>query len=1160
MCVQPPSVTVAGRASLRRSPCAAFTSLVSVTCPTCGTVNPADHRFCSVCGTPLHGQAAAFPIIRPSAPIRSERRLVSVLFADLVGFTSLSEDRDPEDVRAVLTAFFERARETIGRFGGVVDKFIGDAVMAVWGAIEAHEDDAERAVRAGLDLIDSVVALGDDLAVPLTARVGVLSGEASVGPGGNDRGLVVGDLVNTASRLQAMAEPGTVVVGESTFLAVGGAVQFESLGSREVRGRSEPVTAYRALRVATGRDTARPDWLEPPFLGRDDELRILKDQLHETAATRQARLVSIVGDPGIGKKQLARELRAYAEGISDPVLWHSGRSPSWGENAALLPVAEMVRSRLGIAETDEPAKSRLKLRTAIADLIPDERERLWMEPLIAGVLGLDDVPRDDRNELFAALRSFFQRVSERGTAVLVFEDLHQAEQTTLDFIAELTERSTKHPILIITLARPDLIHRRPDWASAGPNVVPMQLAPLPDEVMRSLVSEMVPGLPARAVESLLERAAGIPLYAVEFMRMLLASGDIAREGDGFVLVGDLEEVAVPDSLQSIIGARLDRLPPVERDLIQDAAVLGLTFYADGLAALRGDGHDVLPRQLDTLVSKELLALEDDSRVTGGGRYRFAQALIREVAYGRLSRGDRHSKHLRAAEHFESLGEIELAGKVARHYLNAYETAPRDRSDDLKQRACRALCSAATRAANLQAHDQALRLWEQSIAISDEPADRAEIHESAAVAALRAGVYDSGVRHAADAASIYEAAGDVDGRLRALTTQASLHLMHFHAPEAVALLEPFHGGESGTPSTRLVLDLEYARALMLNHEHARAAAAAEAALSGAEGVVGPEAIIDGIITRATALASLGRTLEAAALLRGATDLADEHQLHAQAARALNNLSVVVAADSPRQAGSIAMDMLERGRRFADSARLYRMRNTVAEHLIAEGRFDEAVALLGEVDLDTLPDLWQQMYRLTLASEEGYRRPSPEVFDRARDILAGWEDSTDPQMRQIVTSAQVSIDILLGDIASALARATPSELGAAEETPVIIASMWSRDPHHITQAMEHVDALPMQGRFTTAVRTLLVATLDAVEGRTDDAVSGFTAAIDILDAVGTGMDRAQARALFAATVGHDRPEAAAAGRVALEWIRSVGALQLERAWADGLPHGASIAAAG
>jgi hypothetical protein len=326
------------------------------------------------------------------------------------------------------------------------------------------------------------------------------------------------------------------------------------------------------------------------------------------------------------------------------------------------------------------------------------------------------------------------------------------------------------------------------------------------------------------------------------------------------------------------------------------------------------------------------------------------------------------------------------------------------------------------------------------------------------------------------------------------------------------------------------------------------------------VVGPEAIIDGIITRATALASLGRTLEAAALLRGATDLADEHQLHAQAARALNNLSVVVAADSPRQAGSIAMDMLERGRRFADSARLYRMRNTVAEHLIAEGRFDEAVALLGEVELDTLPDLWQQMYRLTLASEEGFRRPSPEAFETARRILDGWADSTDPQMRRMVTAAQASIDILLGDVASAVARATPPELDEPEITPVVVAAMWSRDPGHITRAIEHVDALAMRGRYTTAVRTLLVASLDAVGGRTDDAVAGFTAAIDILDAVGTGMDRAQARALFAAAVGLDQPEAAVAGRVALEWIRSVGAVQLEHAWADGLPGEADVAAVG
>jgi class 3 adenylate cyclase len=1083
-----------------------------------------------------------------------------VLFADLVGFTSLSEVRDPEDVRAVLTAFFERIRETIGRFGGIVDKFIGDAVMAVWGAVEAHEDDAERAVRAGLELVDTVAALGHELELPLALRVGVLTGEASVGPGGNDRGLVVGDLVNTASRLQAMAEPGTVVVGESTVFAVGGAVRFDPLGSREVRGRVEPVATYRAVRVTTARDAHRPDGLEPPFVGRDDELRTLKERLHAVIAQRRAHLVSIVGDAGLGKRRLVWELRKYADGISETVLWHEGRSPSWGENAALWPVAEMVRSRLGIAETDDPAKSRFKLRTALAGLMPDERERLWVEPLLAGVLGLDDVPRDDRNELFAGLRSLFQSVSGLGATVLVFGDLHQAEQTTLDFVTELVERSSDHPILVITLARPDLDNRFPDWATTHPTVASMHLGPLPDALMRDLVSGVVPGLPVGAVRSLLERAAGIPLYAVEFMRMLLASGDIVRTEDGFVLVGNLDDIAVPDSVQSIIGARLDRLPPLERGLIQDAAVLGTTFLVDGLAALRGDDAETLTEQLDGLVTKELLAFEADPRVSGDGRYRFVQGLIRDVAYGRLSRGYRHTKHLAAARHFEALGEVELAGKVARHYLYAYETAPRAQDIELKERACHALCGAASRAANLQAHHQALRLWEQAIAIAEEPSERARIHESAALSALHTGEYRVGLRHGADAAAIHEAAGDLDGLLRSITIQASLHLGHFHAPEAVALLEPYHGGTTGSPETRLTLDLEYARALMLNHDNIGAAEAAEAALGAAEGVVGPGAIIDGIITRATALAALGRTLEATALLQGATALADEHQLHSQAVRALNNLAAVVAADSPRRSSTIAADMLERGRRFADSAGLLRMRNSVAERLIADGRFDDAMALLAEVDLDTLPDLWHNVYRLTLATEEMYRHPSPGVFDRARRILSHWEDSTDPQMRSMVDAVHAMIDVLVGDIDAALARSMPSDLGTDAMAAVVAASMWSRDPLHLQRALTYVEGLPMQGRFTGAVRGLLVATLEAVEGRTDAAVSGFTAAIDTLDAVGTGMDRVQARALFAATVGLDRPEAAAAARDALEWIRSVGAHQLERAWAAGLPREAGVAAAG
>ena len=279
-------------------------SALAGTCASCGTANPPDHKFCRECGKAL--SATTSPAQPASgAPSRAGRRLVSVLFADLVGFTTFSEGRDPEDVRTMLTGYFDRAREIVNRFGGSVDKFIGDAVMAVWGATEAHEDDAERAVRAALELVDAVTGWGAEIGAPdLRLRAGVNTGETSVGPGGNDKGLVVGDLVNTASRLQSLAEPGTVVAGETTRDLVAEAVLFESLGDLKVKGKQQPVTAYRALRVIAERGGRnRSDTVEPPFVGRDDELRLLKDQLHATGREGRARMVSVIGEAGIGKSR-----------------------------------------------------------------------------------------------------------------------------------------------------------------------------------------------------------------------------------------------------------------------------------------------------------------------------------------------------------------------------------------------------------------------------------------------------------------------------------------------------------------------------------------------------------------------------------------------------------------------------------------------------------------------------------------------------------------------------------------------------------------------------------------------------------------------------------------------------------------------------------------
>ena len=369
--------------------CGECGALLAAACPACGATNAPGVKFCGECGTDLRAVAPAAATEAAEAPT-AERRLVSILFADLVGFTTLSESRDAEAVRELLNRYFETATQIIGSYGGTVEKFIGDAVMAVWGAPTAFEDDAERAVRSALDLVAAVEAIGTEIGADLLLRAGVLTGEAAVTLGATNQGMVAGDLVNTASRLQSVAPPGTVLVGESTMQAASGAIAFEPAGEQLLKGKAAPVPAFRALRVVARRGGAgRNEQLEAPFVGRGPELRMLKDFHVATGAERRPRLVSIVGQGGIGKSRLVWEFQKYMDGVTEVVYWHQGRSPAYGEGISFWALAEMVRGRAGITEADEPSAARAKLAATLDEWVTDETERRWMEPRLLQLLGLE---------------------------------------------------------------------------------------------------------------------------------------------------------------------------------------------------------------------------------------------------------------------------------------------------------------------------------------------------------------------------------------------------------------------------------------------------------------------------------------------------------------------------------------------------------------------------------------------------------------------------------------------------------------------------------------------------------------------------------------------------------------------------------------------------
>ena len=697
-------------------------------CAVCGASNEPGAKFCGECGTPLAdaanrsaatntaGAIRATPTRDPGTEAASagatERRLVSILFADLVGFTTRSEGRDPEETRELLSRYFDVAREIVERYGGAVEKFIGDAVMAVWGAPVAQEDDAERAVRAALDLVAGVRRL----AAGLEARAGILTGEAAVNVNARGQGMVAGDLVNTASRLQSVAAPGVVLVDDATRRAAEAAVVFEDVGEQVLKGKSAPLAASRAVRVVAERGgRRRSGTLEAPFVGRDDELRMLQDIYHATVRERRARLVSITGQAGIGKSRLVWELEKYFDGLVETLFWHHGRSPTYGEGITFWALGEMVRRRAGLAESDDEATTRARISVTVNQWIPDETDRRWIETSLLALLGVGEVPGEGRDELFAAWRAFFEAIARQAPTVLVFEDLHASDSGLLDFIDHLLDWSRDYPILVITMARPELLERRPSWGAGRRNFVGMALEPLPDASMRELLAGLVPGLPDTVVRAILSRADGVPLYAVETVRMLVNEGRLERVGEAYQPIGDLGGMAVPESLHALIAARLDAIVPADRQLLQDGAVLGQSFSVAALAALAGEPAGTLEPRLRALVRRELLRFEDDPRSPERGQYGFTQGLVREVAYGTLARRQRRDRHLAAARYYEALGDEELAGVLAAHYLSAYEESPEgDERAALRIQARLALNGAAERATSLGASEQALRYLEDAL--------------------------------------------------------------------------------------------------------------------------------------------------------------------------------------------------------------------------------------------------------------------------------------------------------------------------------------------------------------------------------------------------------------------------------------------------------------
>ncbi len=1113
-------------------------------CSACNHENPAGNRFCANCGSSLQhdvsaGASAAQAPSTPDPTVNEpgERRFVSVLFADLVGFTTYSESRDPEEVRAMLTRYFDRAREVIERFGGEVEKFIGDAVTSFWGVTQAQEDDAERAVRAALELVDAVEALGNELGIPdLAVRAGVLSGETSVGTGGNEKGMIVGDIVNTASRLQSVAEPGSVFVGETTKQLTEAAIRYEFVGDRNVKGKSLSVAAWQAVAVV-GERGGRGKWevLEPPFVGRDDELRLLKDQLHATTRDGTARLVSIIGEAGIGKSRLAWELLKYMDGLTEVFRWHQGRSPAYGDGVTFWALAEMVRSRAGIAEIDEPLKARTKLRTSVAEFVPDPEEQQWIEPRLAGLLGLADMPSGERNELYAALRSFFQHVSATGTAVLLFEDIHWADDGQLEFIEELIEMSPRHPILVITLSRPQLLDRHPTWGSARQHFLSMHLGPLNDADMIELVSGLAPGIPDTVVGLIIERAGGVPLYAVEYVRMMINSGDLLLEGTTYRQTRELADVALPDSLHAMVGARLDRLDDDNRALIQDAAVLGQSFTLEGMRALTGTSEDDLEPRLRDLARQELVHYDSDPRSPERGQFQFVQSVIREVAYGRIAKSDRKDRHIKVAEYYEGEAPVEAAAIIASHYMNAFRTGP---DDELAGKARAALMNAAQRASELKSFAQALGLVEQALEVPVADGQEAALWEFAAPLAAALFRHEEGIDYARKALDWYADHGSPADIVRGARVLGTAYVDADEPIDAIAAMERHFDADRAREPEMMALGAELSRAQMRSFLNQESADVALAVLMAAEATGNTVMAVEAMNTRGTVLGGLARVHESIALLREALRLAEQHALPYATLRALNNLEVVEAVDGI----AVLRDGWDRGyelaQRVMHGALLVRMAFNRAVGMFEDGSFDGAIAVLDDLDLGE-ESAWADFLTVFIEFTRWVQTGDQVHIDRAREANKPGLEHPEPQYRSGAVDNEVVHLWVEGDLDGVLdlaRRVDPPQPYHQFRHLALGAALRLGDADKLRGAIDLIE-LPI-GRRYGVLRFAGDTGLELLEGDPDRAAAMFVELVDLLAEVESPRFAAVWKAIFAEVM-PDRPEARAAAHQAYGWFTEVGA---------------------
>jgi class 3 adenylate cyclase/tetratricopeptide (TPR) repeat protein len=914
-------------------------------CPSCGEENPDEFRLCRYCGAPLHDT---------SEPQREERKVVTVLFCDLVEFTASSDEADPEDVRARIRPYHSRLREEIEGFGGTVEKFIGDAVMAVFGAPTAHEDDPERAVRAGLTILEAIADLNEqDPGLELQVRVGIESGEAVVALGSHPEtgeGIVTGDVVNTASRLQGAAPINGVVVGEGTHAATKTTFDYEALEPVSLKGKASatPIFHATAARARFGTDVTRA--LTTPLVGRDLECRLLTGILERSLRDDSVQLVTIVGEPGVGKTRLVAELVEFVDARPELIRWRQGRCLPYGDAITFWALGEIVKAEAGILETDDPQEAASKIDAVVPDAQPDAP---WLRRRLRPLVGVEG-PEAAREENFAAWRAFLELLAEDGPFVFVIEDLHWADEALLAFLEHLAEYAEGVPMLLVATARPELFDKSPGLAQSARNSHRIDLASLPEADMARLISNLLEQavLPADVQQAILNRSGGNPLYAEEYVRLLKDRGVLRKRGPSWS-VDQEAETPLPSGVQGLIAARLDTLSSDSKSLLQDASVVGKVFWLGAVARMSEQGPRVVEETLHRLSRKELVRPARVSSMEGEAEYAFCHALVREVCYGQIPRAQRAERHRRAAAWIEEVASVRLedhAEILAAHYSTALDLAAASKDPntaDLRDKAARYLTLAGNRAMGMDV-EVAERHYAGALdMLTEGHPDRPDVLARHGEALLQRGRFPEAAKAFERAIELFRGRGDVKAAAITMGRQR-VALVHLNDPrfravsaEAVAMLEPL----GPSPELVQVLTAE-ASASYVSGDDLRTIALADRAIALADELALPEPV-EALQLRGPARALHGDP-EGVHDVRRALAAAQGQGLGREVAAEYNTLAYVLA---PIEGPSASLSELREGVAFAQRRGIeelgWVLKDAILDALHDLGSYDDATALANEL---------------------------------------------------------------------------------------------------------------------------------------------------------------------------------------------------------------------